>query len=155
MATPPAPETPTTTPPTTPTTPVTPGGGTSSAAGARAAAAAPAPTPIAGDQIYCTTAKRFGEYERTPPVVTLLSRTLKGGTQAGVQVSLSKISTVTIKVLKGSKLIFTNSATVAGGKPRLLWPTPSSGGTYTVNVSARDLAGNFATTSGTVVVSRH
>ncbi len=153
LTTPPAPETPTTTtPPTSTTTPVGTGGGTSAAA---RAAAASTPTPIAGDQIYCTTAKKFGEYETTPPVVTLLSRTLKGGTHAGVQVSLSKIATVTIKVLKGSKLLFTNSATVAGGKPKLLWPTPSGGGTYTVNVAARDLAGNFATTSGTVLVSRH
>ena len=148
---PPATETPPTTPTTTPTTPVGTGGGTSSAA---RAAATSTPTPIAGDQIYCTTAKKFGEYEKTPPVVSLLSRTLKGGTRAGVQVSLSKISTVTIKVLKGSKLVFTNSATVDAGKPKLLWPTPSGGGTYTVDVSARDLAGNFSTTSGTVVVSR-
>jgi len=149
LATPPPPET---APPPTTTTPVGAGGGTSSAA---RAAAASTPAPIAGDQIYCTTAKRFGEYEKTPPVVALLSRTLKGGTRAGVQVSLSKISTVTIKVLKGAKLVFTNSATVAAGKPKLLWPTPSGGGSYTVNVSARDLAGNFATTSGSVVVSKH
>ena len=141
-------------PPPTPPTPVGAGGGTASGAGAHAAATA-APTPIAGDQIYCTTAKRFGEYEKTPPAVSLLTRTLKGGTRAGVQVSLSKIATVTIKVLKGTKVIFTNSATVAAGKPKLLWPTPSGGGTFTVNVAARDLAGNFATTSGTVSVSRH
>ncbi len=154
VATPPPPAEPAPPPAsTTPTTPVGTGGGTSSSA--RAAAAAPAPAPIAGDQIYCTTAKRFGEYETTPPAVALLSRTLKGGARAGVQVSLSKISTVTVKVLKGSKLIFTNSATVAAGKPKLLWTTPSSGGTFTVNVSARDLAGNFATTSGTVLVSKH
>jgi hypothetical protein len=153
-APPPAETPPPATTPTTPTTttPVATGGGTFSSA--RAAATA-TPTPIAGDQIYCTTAKKFGEYEKTPPVVTLLTRTLKGGTRAGVQVSLSKISTITIKVLKGSKLVFTNSATVAAGKPKLLWPTPSGGGTYTVNVSARDLAGNFSTTSGSVSVSKH
>ncbi len=139
-------------PPTTPV-PVTPGGGTSSSAGSARAAATT--TPIAGDEIYCATAKRFGEYEKTPPLVALLSSKLKGGTRAGVQVSLSKISTVSIKVLKGSKLVFTNSATVAAGKPRLLWPTPAGGGTFRVSVAARDLAGNFATTSGTVVVSRH
>jgi hypothetical protein len=58
-------------------------------------------------------------------------------------------------VLKGARTIFTNSATVAGGRPRLLWPTPAGGGTFTLSVAARDLAGNFATTSGTVLVSRH
>ncbi len=151
-----APPPPTTTPPpaTTPT-PVTPGGGTSSSATGARAAATSTTTPIAGDQIYCSTAKRFGEYEGTPPLIALLSTKLKGGTRAGVQVSLSKISTVTIKVTQGGKPIFTNSATVAAGKPKLLWPTPAGGGTFTVSVAARDLAGNFATTSGTVVVSRH
>jgi hypothetical protein len=141
----------TTTPPTTtPTTPVTPGGGTSASTSAHAAA-----TQIAGDDVYCSTAKRFTADEATPPAVALLTRSLRGGTRAGIQVSLSKISTVTIKVLKGGKLVWTNSATVRAGKPRLLWPTPSGGGTYTVNVAARDLAGNFSTTSGTVAVSRH
>jgi hypothetical protein len=146
-ATPPTAPPPTT---TTPTTPVTPGGGTSASTSAR-----PAATPIAGDDVYCTTAKRFTADETTPPAVTLLTRSLRGGTRAGVQVSLSKISTVTIKVLKGGKLVWTNSATVRAGKPRLLWSTPSGGGTFTVNVAARDLAGNFSTTSGTVAVSRH
>jgi hypothetical protein len=129
---------------------VTPGGGTSSGSTARAAA-----TQIAGDEIYCSTAKGFSAYETTPPALALLSRTLRGGTRAGVQVSLSKISTVSIRVSKGGKLVWSTSATVRAGKPRLLWPTPSAGGTFTVNVAARDLAGNFATTSGTVAVSRH
>ena len=138
-----------TAPPPTTTTPVTPGGGTSASASAHAAA-----TQIAGDEVYCTTAKRFSADETTPPAVTLLTHSLRGGTRAGVQVSLSKISTVTIKVLKGSKLVWSNSATVRAGRPRLLWPTPSGGGSFTVSVAARDLAGNFSTTSGTVAVSR-
>jgi hypothetical protein len=58
-------------------------------------------------------------------------------------------------VRQGSKVVWTNSATVERGKPRLLWVTPSKGGTFTVELTARDLAGNFSTTSGTVVVSRH
>ncbi|HEY7836181.1 MAG TPA: D-glucuronyl C5-epimerase family protein [Solirubrobacteraceae bacterium] len=148
-APPPVPPPTTTTPPAT-TTPVTPGGGTSASASARAAA-----TQIAGDDVYCATAKRFTAYETTPPTVALLTRSLRGGTRAGVQVSLSKISTVTIKVLKGSRLVWSNSATVRAGKPRLLWATPSAGGTFTVSVAARDLAGNFSTTSGMVAVSRH
>jgi hypothetical protein len=133
-----------------PPTATTPGGGTSASSSARTAAA-----QITDDQIYCTTAQHFTAYETTPPVISLLTRTLKGGTRAGLQVSLSKISTVTIKVTKGGKAVFANSATVAAGKPKLLWPTPAAGGTFTVAVAARDLAGNFATTSGTVTVSRH
>ncbi|HEY2718318.1 MAG TPA: D-glucuronyl C5-epimerase family protein, partial [Solirubrobacteraceae bacterium] len=154
---PPAPTTTTTTPtPTTPTT--TPSGGTAPSAGAAsadaaAAAAKPAPTPIAGDQIYCTTAQKFTTYLKTPPVISLLSKTLKGGTRAGVQVSLSKISTVRLTVRQGTKTVWTNSAYVGRGKPKLLWSTPAKGGTFNVTVSATDPAGNFATTTGTIVVS--
>ncbi len=163
----PTPTTPTTTTPTTPTTttPTTPSGGTApegtgttakaSAAGAKSAAAAkPVATPIAGDQIYCTTAQKFTNYEKTPPVISLLTTKLKGGTRAGVQVSLSKISTVRLTIRQGSRTVWTNSAYVGRGKPKLLWTTPKGGGTFNVTVSATDPAGNFATSAGTIVVSR-
>jgi hypothetical protein len=164
----PTPTTPTSTAPTTPTTttPTTPSGGTApegtsttakaSAANAKSAAAAPKPvaTPIAGDQIYCTTAQKFTNYEKTPPVISLVTTKLKGGTRAGVQVSLSKISTVRLTIRQGSRTVWTNSAYVGRGKPKLLWTTPKGGGTFSVTVSATDPAGNFATSTGTIVVSR-
>ena len=161
------PSTPTTTTPTktTPTTPTTPSGGTApdgtsttaTASGAKARAATPTtkppPTPIAGDQIYCTTAQKFTTYEKTPPLVSLVTTRLKGGARAGVQVSLSKIATVRLSIRQGSRTVWTNSAYVGRGKPRLLWPTPTGGGTFGVTVSATDPAGNFATSTGTIVVS--
>jgi hypothetical protein len=158
--TPPTTTTPTPTTPTT-TTPTTPSGGTEPVAGetrvrasARSAAAsAPAATPIAGDQIYCTTAQKFTSYEKVPPVLSLISKTLKGGTRAGVQLSLSKVSTVRLTVRQGSRTVWTNSAYVGRGKPRLLWSTPANGGTFSITLSATDPAGNFATTTGTIVVS--
>jgi hypothetical protein len=149
--------TPTTTTPTT-TSETTPSGGTSPASEqtrvvARRAASTPAATPIAGDQIYCTTAQKFTSYEKTPPVISLLTKTLKGGTRAGVQVSLSKVSTVRLTVRQGSRTVWTNSAYVGRGKPKLLWSTPAGGGSFSVTLSATDPAGNFATTTGTIVVS--
>jgi hypothetical protein len=152
----------TSTPSTTTTTPTTPSGGTEPteqvvAHGARAHAAAskPAATPIAGDEIYCTTAQHFTTYEKTPPVIALLSKTLKGGARAGVQLSLSKVSTVRLTVKQGARTVWTNSAYVERGKPKLLWQTPAAGGTFNVTLSASDPAGNFATTTGTIVVSKH
>jgi hypothetical protein len=170
--------TPTTTTPTTTTTtttgttttPTTTQGGTSAqgeqagAAGnsvaadastrARVAAATPPATPIAGDEIYCTTAQHFTTYLKTPPVIALLTKTLKGGVRAGVQLSLSKVSTVRLTVRQGSRVVWTNSAYVGRGKPKLLWPTPSGGGSFSVTLSATDPAGNFSTANGTIVVSR-
>jgi len=115
--------------------------------------AATGAVPISGDQIYCTTAQRFTTDLHTPPAVALLTKSLRGGTRAGVQVSLSKISTVGLTIRQGGSVVWSNSATVERGKPRLLWSTPASGGTFSVTVSATDLVGNFATANGTIVVS--
>jgi hypothetical protein len=143
-------------PPATPTTPSTPppSGGTSPASPA-AGNVPPSPVPIAADAVYCTTAQRFSADLTTPPAIVLLTSTLRGGTRAGVQMSLSKISTVSMSVRQGSRVVWTNTATVEHGRPRLLWVTPSRGGTFLVSLTATDLAGNFATTSGTIVVRRH
>jgi hypothetical protein len=150
----------TTTPPPPPptatsTTPAPAPAATGGASAAARSAQAPASTQIAGDEVYCTTAQRFTTDLSTPPAITLLSRTLRGGTRAGVQLSLSKISTVAMTIRQGSRVVWTNTATVEGGRPRLLWVTPSRGGTFSVTLTATDLAGNFATAAGTIVVARH
>ena len=133
-------------PPTTPTAPVGTGGATAPPAHA-------ATSQIAGDQIYCTTAQRFTADLHTPPVISLLSTKLKGGARAGMRISLSKISTVTWTIHQNGKTVYSNRATIAGGKPRLLWPTPAAGGSFTVTLTAGDLAGNFSSAVGTIVVS--
>jgi hypothetical protein len=148
--------TPSTTTSTSTTTTPSPSTGGASAPG-DGAGAHPAQTggQIAGDAIYCTTAQRFRADLRTPPVISLLSKTLPGGARAGVQFSLSKISTVRLIVRQGVRVVWTNSATIERGKPRLLWVTPAKGGTFSVTLVATDLAGNFSTTAGTIVVTRH
>ena len=137
---------------TTPTTPVGAGGGTAPSASAAAAAK---PSQIAGDEIYCTTAQHFTTDLKTPPAVSLLSTKVAAHSRAGVKISLSKISTVTMTIRKGSKVVWTNRATVEGGRPKLLWVTPSKGGTFSVTLTATDLAGNFSTAQGTLLVSGH
>ncbi|MGH2912675.1 MAG: D-glucuronyl C5-epimerase family protein [Solirubrobacteraceae bacterium] len=107
---------------------------------------------IAGDEIYCTTAKRFREDEKTPPALELLTHTLHAKERAGVQMKLSKISTVSMKIKFGAKTVWTNTVTVEGGKPRLLWVTPSKTGLYSVELRATDLAGNEEVASGTITV---
>jgi hypothetical protein len=158
--------TPTPTPtPTTPTTTTPPAvgstGGTPEAAGASAArytartsAATTTSSAIAADAIYCTTAEHFTAYEQTPPVISLITTTLPTSARAGVQLSLSKVSTVHLTVRLGGKVVFSNSATVERGKPKLLWPTPAKSGSYTVTLTATDLAGNFATATGTITVAK-
>jgi hypothetical protein len=125
----------------------------STPAPAPAPAPTPAPTPIPGDAVYCTTAERFKADLHEPPNLELLSTTLRGGTRAGVQIALSKLATVSMTIRQGSRIVWSNRATVPGGKPRLLWVTPSSGGVYEVSLSATDLAGNSESASGTIAVS--
>jgi hypothetical protein len=109
---------------------------------------------IPGDEIYCTTAKRFREYVKTAPLLALLTQSLGTGTRAGVQLKLSKIATVSMTIQLGGHTVWTNTATVEGGKPRLLWVTPGKPGAYTVLLKARDLAGNEAGATGTIVLSK-
>ena len=70
-----------------------------------------------------------------------------------MQLSLSKVATVSLSVSQGGRVVWTNSALVERGKPRLLWITPTKGGTYTIALRAVDLAGNSSTASGTIAVS--
>jgi len=128
-----------------------PTGGTSATT---AAAGTPQSTQITGDEIYCTTAAHFSADEHTPPEISLLSTHLRGGTRAGVQISLSKVSTVTLIIRRGQRTVWRNQATVEGGRPKLLWVTPRTAGTYSVTLSAADEAGNFSTAQGTIALSR-
>ena len=121
---------------------------------AHAAQATPAPTPIPGDEIYCTTATHFTSYLHTPPVISLLTSTLPVKTRAGVQVSLSKVSDVHITIRRGGTTVWSNGATVERGKPKLLWTTPSQPGVYTIAIIATDLAGNTASASGTITLTK-
>ncbi len=152
--------------PATPATVSTPAPPTPSpATGGASASATPAPSPapssvpgpalapIPGDSIYCTTAEHFTADLHDPPTLELLSTTLRGGTRAGVQIALSKVATVSMTIRKGGKTVASNSATLEGGKPKLLWVTPSGGGLYEVTLSAVDLAGNRESTTGTIAVS--
>jgi hypothetical protein len=129
-------------------------GGAGASTTATTTTATPAtPSPIAGDSIYCTTAERFTNDLHEPPTLELLSKTLKGGTRAGVQFALSKVATVSMAIKQGGRTVWSNGATVEGGKPKLLWVTPSGGGVYEVTLSATDLAGNHESTTGTIAVS--
>jgi hypothetical protein len=115
----------------------------------------PTGVAIPGDDLYCTTAASFTADLHTPPVIALLSTKLPASARAGVQMSLSKVSTVQLTVRQGTNVVWSNTALVERGKPKLLWVTPAKGGTFAVTLTATDLAGNVTTTTGTVLVSRH
>jgi hypothetical protein len=107
---------------------------------------------IPGDSVYCTTATEFRQDEKTPPVVELLTQSVGTNERAGVQIKLSKVSSVSMVIKLGEKTVWTNDVTVEGGRPRLLWVTPSKAGSYSVGIKAVDLAGNETVATGTILV---
>ena len=105
------------------------------------------------DPAYCDTELRFAQYELEPPVVSLATTRLRGGTTGSVRVRLSKISRVGLKFSRGGRTVYTRPAVVVGhGERTLSWPVPRRAGDYEVAITAVDLAGNVGTAEGTIEV---
>jgi len=107
-----------------------------------------------GAEVYCSTADRFREYESTPPEITVGSRRIRGGRDGRVRFKLSKISNVSLRITRGSRVIESRPfGTVGYGKRTFGWEdVPRRAGEYTVRLDATDLAGNSASTEQVVEV---
>ena len=68
---------------------------------------------------------------------------LRGGRYGRIRLRLSKISGVTLRITRGTKLVHARYVgTLAYGPHSLGWQVPRRKGVYTVELIARDLAGN-------------
>jgi hypothetical protein len=104
-------------------------------------------------EVYCTTAENFVAYKSQPPAVLVKPKRLRGGKPGRVAFELSKISNVTLKITRGSKLVESRPFGVVGyGKRTFGWDVPRRRGDYTVQLDVRDLAGNAASAQGVVTV---
>ena len=89
--------------------------------------------------IYCDYATRYRGYQTDPPKLVF-----RGPAEAAkkrltrVRFSLSKLSLVEVRVLKGRKQVFTRLATFRQGGRSVGW-RPKSAGAYKVRISAREL----------------
>src|SRR3954462_11971064 len=103
--------------------------------------------------VYCTTADHFVAYKTVAPDLTLHTARLRGGTYGRVKFELSKVSTVTLQIARGSRTVETRPFGAVGyGKRSFGWQVPRKAGTYTVVLTARDLAGNATSATTTVRV---
>ncbi len=116
-------------------------------------ASAPA-RPIAADAVYCRTATDFYADLHTPPRLRVLTARGADGRAAAITISVSKISSVTLSVAHGRRVLWSTSLTLSGGRHSLWWDAPSRPGHYTVELAATDLAGNHAHLSSPLVLSR-
>jgi hypothetical protein len=104
-------------------------------------------------EVYCTTAANFVTYKSQPPVIEVQPRRLRGGKPGRVGFELSKISSLSLRILRGSKVVEARPFGVIGyGKRTFGWDVPRRRGDYTVELTARDLAGNPATARAVVEV---
>jgi hypothetical protein len=106
-------------------------------------------------EVYCSTAQRFLDYKEQPPVIEVRGRQLRGGRYGRVRFELSKISSVNLRILRGDSVVESRPfGNVGYGKRTFGWDVPRRRGEYTVELSARDLAGNTASATATVEVTR-
>jgi D-glucuronyl C5-epimerase C-terminus len=103
--------------------------------------------------VYCATAEKFVAYKSQPPVVTVEPRRLRGGKPGRVAFELSKISNVSLRIIRGTKVVEERPFGVVGyGSRTFGWDVPRRRGEYTVELSVRDLAGNPASAQAVVTV---
>ena len=104
-------------------------------------------------EVYCTTAQNFVAYKSQPPAVLVKPKRLRGGKPGRVSFELSKISNVTLKITRGTKVVESRPfGNVGYGKRTFGWDVPRRRGDYTVQLDVRDLAGNPASAQAVVTV---
>ncbi len=105
------------------------------------------------DPVYCGARDNFTAYLDEPPVMELRTRRLRGGRYGYIKLDLSKISNVTLTIRRGGRTVHSRYVgTLEHGRRELGWQAPRRAGMYTVDLAARDLAGNPAAASGEVQV---
>jgi hypothetical protein len=101
---------------------------------------------------YCTTAADFQLDLHTPPKLQLGTQRLTGGARSPVAFTLSKIASVDVTVRQGKRVLFSSGAQFPYGHDVILVAAPRKAGSYTIQLSATDLAGNYAEISSALRV---
>jgi hypothetical protein len=109
---------------------------------------------LVGAPVYCTTAQHFQAYETTPPVLTQLTAQGPAKKPLTLRFRLSKVSHVGVVVSQGARRVFATSASFPYGVDRFSVPGIRQPGTYSVALTATDLAGNFTRTAGSLHLTR-
>lgn len=105
--------------------------------------------------VYCETRDNFTGYLSEKPELELRTTRLRAGRTGRVRFRLSKISRVSMRVARDDRVVHAGPATLVGhGDRTLQWRPPRRPGTYDVQLSAVDLAGNASSAIGTIQVTR-
>jgi hypothetical protein len=89
--------------------------------------------------VYCSYAIRYRGYQTSPPVIRFSGpQSAAARRTSRLRFTLSKLSIVEVKVLKGRKLAFRRLGTFRRGTRSFAWK-PRSAGHYTVRLGAKEL----------------
>ena len=107
-----------------------------------------------GADVYCGAEAHFTAYLTTPPELAVRTTRVRGGTDAVLRFSLSKIArtTITVTAPDGERVLSVAAGTVGRGTRTVSWDVPRRRGGYVVRVDATDLAGNAASVEAPVEV---
>jgi hypothetical protein len=105
--------------------------------------------------VYCETRDRFTGYLAEEPALEIRPARLRVGRTGRLRFTLSKISRVSVRVVKDGRVVYAGPATLMGrGRREVAWRPPRRSGSYGMQVTATDLAGNVGSASGTIEVTR-
>jgi hypothetical protein len=93
--------------------------------------------------VYCTTATAFTTDLTTAPTLSVLTAQARAKKVFTLRFRVSKISRVGVTIRRGSTVAFATSATFGYGVRSITVPKLAAG-SYTVTLTATDLAGNYA-----------
>jgi hypothetical protein len=102
--------------------------------------------------VYCSTASAFQLDLTTPPAVTPLTASARADRPFVIRFKLSKTARVGVTVVRGARRVLATSGQFPYGVDKISVPALRTAGSYTVRLSATDLAGNFTRTAGTLTV---
>jgi hypothetical protein len=97
---------------------------------------------LTGASVYCTTATDFTADLKTPPAIADLTAKARAKKPFALRFRLSKISQVGITIRRGTTVVEATSATFPDGVHSVT-VSKLAAGTYTVTLTATDLAGNY------------
>jgi hypothetical protein len=103
-------------------------------------------------RIYCDAHDRFARYEREPTRIGIAPlRKLRARHLATVRFSISKISSVSVRVLSKNRVTFSRDLELAHGSHSVLWAPPSRG-RFRIRITAQGPSGPLGVTSRNVRV---
>jgi D-glucuronyl C5-epimerase C-terminus len=107
------------------------------------------------DPVFCGATAHFTDYLAVPPTLQVLPAQLRAGRVGRLRFRLSKVSRVSVRLRRGTKVVDAASlGTVGRGTRRVAWRAPRRAGVYIVELLAADLAGNHGSAIGAVPVIR-